>query len=53
MFWSWSTYRITLISKKISDKLNKLEKKFFGGTFSGNPLAMTSGLETFSLFKKE
>lgn len=44
---------ITLISKKISYKLKKLEKKvFFGGTFSGNPLSMSAGLDTFRYLKK-
>ena len=43
---------LTLINKKISDKLKFLERKvFFGGTFSGNPFVTINGFETFKLIK--
>lgn len=44
---------LTLINKKISNKIKFLEKKvFFGGTFSGNPFVTINGFETFKFIKK-
>ncbi len=44
---------ICCISKKLNNKLDKLNKKvFFGGTFSGNPFSSITGLNTFRYINK-
>lgn len=44
---------ITCYDKKIRDEINSLKKNiFFGGTFSGNLLSTSVGLETFNFIKK-
>ena len=44
---------ICCISKKLNNKLNKLNKKvFFGGTFSSNPFSSITGLNTFRYINK-